>query len=444
MARLRTRSLAALILAAALSPHPLQAATPPELHGLDALAPSLVSLYKELHQAPELSLQEEKTAARMAEQLRKAGYEVTEKVGGYGVVGVLKNGVGPTIMLRTDLDGLPVKENTGLPYASNATAKNQAGDTVSVMHACGHDAHMTSWVGAATLLAGMKDKWRGTLVFIGQPAEEVVQGARNMIADGLFTRFPKPDYIIGLHVTNLIPAGQIGVVAGPAFAASSSIDITFYGKGGHGAAPHLAVDPIVIASRAVVTLQTIVSREVDPIDAAVVTVGTFHAGTKRNIIPDEAKIGLTVRTFTPETKQRVLASIERIAKAEALAAGAPREPEIVLNEKESAEVVVNDPALAARLQSALGRALGADNVPTLKPVAGSEDFGLYGKTCGAPSVQLWLGTVPPDVYNAAKEAGRTSFIPGMHSALFAPDPEPTIRTGVALFTLSVLELAGPK
>ena len=256
------------------------------------------------------------------------------------------------------MDALPIKEQTGLPYASTTSVKNDAGQTVPVMHACGHDLHMASWIGAAALLSRTKTRWHGTLVFVGQPAEEVLQGAELMIKDGLLTRFPSPDYVLGIHDTNRLPAGQVGVTAGPAFAASNGVDIRFYGKGGHGAAPHLTIDPLLIAARTVVTLQTIVSREVNPLNPAVVTVGTFSAGTKRNIIADEAKIELTVRSYKPEVQKQLLTAIERIAKAEAAAAGAPREPTITIDAREASEVVYNDPALAARLASALRRGLG--------------------------------------------------------------------------------------
>lgn len=413
---------------------------PSELAGLHALYPSLDSLYIDLHRNPELSLNEEKTSAKLATRLRSLGFEVTERVGGYGVVGVLRNGAGPTVMVRTDMDALPIREQTGLPYASTTTVKNDAGGTVPVMHACGHDIHMASWVGAATLLARTRDRWHGTLVFVGQPAEEVLQGAENMIKDGLMTRFPKPDFVIGLHDTQVLPAGQIGVVAGPAYAASNAVDIKFFGKGGHGAAPHLTIDPLLIAARTVVTLQTIVSREVNPFDPAVVTVGTFHAGTKRNIIADEAKIELTVRSFKPEVQKHLLAAIERIAKAEAAAAGAPREPEVVVDAREASEVVFNDPGLAAKLTTALRRGLGDANVVPGQPVTVSEDFGVFGRVAGVPSVQLSIGAVEPGKFARAKEAGTT--VPGPHSPLFAPDREPTIRTAVAAFTLSALELVG--
>ena len=434
---LRLLALAAILMLG--SRHAL-ADGPSELAGLHALYPSLDSLYIDLHRNPELSFHEEKTAAKMAARLRSLGFEVTDHVGGYGVVGVMKNGTGPTVLVRTDMDALPIKELTGLPYASTVTFKNESGESVPVMHACGHDIHMTAWVGAATLLSRARDLWHGTLVFVGQPAEEVTQGAERMIKDGFLKRFPKPDYALGLHDTHVLPAGQIGVVAGPAYAASNAVDITFYGKGGHGAFPQLTIDPLLIAARTVVTLQTIVSREVNPFDPAVVTVGTFHAGTKRNIISDQAKIELTVRSFKPEIQNQLLAAIARIAKAEAAAAHAPRDPLVVVDSLQSSEVEVNDPALAARLATALRRGLGDANVVPGEPVTGSEDFGVFGRVAGVPSVQLSIGAVEPGKFASAKAAGTA--VPGLHSPLFAPDREPTIRTAVAAFTLSVMELLG--
>ncbi len=420
------------------------AETPPELESLNALYPALEELYIDLHQHPELSFREEKTAAKMAAELRSAGYEVTEGIGGFGVVGVLRNGDGPTVLLRTDMDALPIKEQTDLPFASTVVAKNDAGENVPVMHACGHDVHMAAWIGAANLLAGSKDRWRGTLVFVGQPAEEIVQGAKRMVDDGLFTRFPKPDFVLGIHVSHHVPAGQVGIVPGPASAASDSVDITFYGIGGHGASPHRTVDPLVMAARAVGALQTIVSREVDPFDAAVVTVGTFHAGTKRNVIADEAKLQLTVRSYKPEVQKKLLASIARIAKAEAAAGGAPREPAITVIAPESSEVVMNDPALAERLKGSLQRGLGDGRVHIIEPVMSSEDFGVYGRAAGVPGIQLRIGAIEPGLFAEAREAGRSLLIPGPHSPHFAPDHEPTIKTGVAAFTLSVMELMGIK
>ncbi len=435
-------SLLVLIAFALIGSSSAPAAEPLGLNGLDALHPSLDALYLDLHRNPELSLHETRTAAEMAVRLRTAGFEVTERVGGTGVVGVFANCPGPTVLVRTDMDALPMPEKTGLPYASAVLAKNDAGETVPVAHACGHDVHMTSWVGAATLLARAKERWSGTLVFVGQPAEEVLQGAEGLIRDGLFTRFPKPDFVVGLHVSNFIPSGRVGVPPGPASAASNAVDITFYGRGGHGAAPQRTIDPVLIAARTVVTLQSIVSREVNPFDAAVVTVGTIHAGTKRNIIPDEAKLELTVRSYKPEVQKQLLAAIERIAKAEAAAAGAPRPPEIVVDPREASEVVVNDPALAARLSSALRRGLGDANVVPHEPTSSSEDFGVYGRLAGAPSVQLRVGAIAPDELATAAKEGR--FVPGPHNSAFAPDREPTIRTGVSALTLSVLELLGSR
>ncbi len=439
-----SRAAAASLAAAGLLVLPVARAAEP-LAGIDALYPELDALYLDLHRNPELSLHEEKTAAKLAARLRALGFEVTERVGGFGVVGVLRNGAGPTVLVRTDMDALPMREQTGLPYASTATAKNDAGETVPVMHACGHDIHMASWVGAAALLARARDRWRGTLAFVGQPAEEVLSGADSMVKDGLFSRFPKPDFVIGLHDTQVLPSGQIGLVSGPASAASNAVDITFYGRGGHGAAPHRTIDPLLIAARAVVTLQSIVSREVNPFDPAVVTVGTFHAGSKRNIIADDAKIELTVRSYKPEVQKQLLAAIERIAKAEAAAGRAPREPAVVVDPREASEVVVNDPALVARLASALRRALGEANVVSTDPVASSEDFGVFGRVAGVPSVQLRVGAAEPGEFARAKAAGKLP--PGPHNSAFAPDRERTIRTGVAAFTVSVLELlarpAGP-
>lgn len=416
------------------------AADPGAQAALNAVYPKLDALYLDLHRNPELSLHEEKTAAKMAAQLRALGFEVTEKVGGFGVVGVLRNGPGPTVMVRTDMDALPIKEQTKLPYASTIMAKNDSGEMVPVMHACGHDIHMTSWVGAATLLVGDKSRWHGTLVFIGQPAEEVLQGARAMLKDGLMTRFPKPDFVLGLHDTNLIPAGQVAIASGPASAASNAVDITFYGKGGHGAAPHLTKDPVLIAARTVVTLQSIVAREINPFDPAVVTVGTIHAGLKRNIIPDDAKIELTVRSYKSEVQKQLLEAITRIAKAEAAAAGAPREPLVTIDPNEASDVLVNDPALAARLSKALKQSFGDSYAPSFPPASASEDFGEYGRAAGAPSVQMRIGATEPGEFAAARASGRTT--PAGHSPLFAPDRERTIRAGVMALTVSVQDLLG--
>jgi hippurate hydrolase len=407
---------------------------------LDSIYPALDALYLDLHRNPELSLHEEATASKLAQRMKEIGCEVTQGVGGHGVVAVLRNGNGPVIMLRADLDALPIAEETGLEYASRVETKNTKGETVSVMHACGHDVHMTAWVGAAMVLAGCRDRWNGTLVFIGQPAEEIGQGAKNMIADGLLKRFPKPDYVLGLHVSNALAAGVIGVVSGPSSAASNAVDITFYGKGGHGAMPHRTVDPVVMASRAVVTLQTIVAREVDPFDTAVVTVGVLRAGSKRNVIPDEARLELTVRSYKPELQARLLEAIARIARAEAEAAAAPRPPEVRVIPEEATEVVVNDPRLAARLLAGLQRRLGETRAVGAEPVTTSEDFGVFGRVAAAPALQFWIGACDAKQLAQAQAAG--TLPTGLHNAKFAPVREPTIRGAVEAFTLSVFELLG--
>jgi hippurate hydrolase len=407
------------------------------LSGLDRIYPDLEALYTDLHRTPELSKQEEKTAAKMSARLKALGFEVTSGIGGHGVVGILRNGKGPTVMLRTDLDGLPVEEKTGLPYASKATAVNAAGEKVPVMHACGHDVHMTSWVGAATLLARGKDRWRGTLMMVGQPAEEGGAGALAMLKDGLFTRFPKPDFAFAIHDNADAPSGRVLWTSGFALANVDSVDVTIFGKGGHGAYPHKTVDPIVIAARAVVALQTIVGRENDPLDPAVVTVGSFHGGTKHNIIPDEAKLQLTVRSYKDDVRKRLLAAIERIIKSEAAAAGAPKPPEVKVTEGTPA--TYNDPKLTQRLATALAGTLGKQNVEEMRPVMGGEDFSEYGRA-GVPAALFWVGAVDPKKYEAAKAAGTP--LPSLHSPLFAPDREQTLRTGVSTMTLAALELLG--
>ncbi len=415
------------------------AAEPPTavLKGLDAVYPELDALYRDLHQTPELSLQEEKTAAKLAERLRKLGFEVTPKVGGHGVVALLRNGKGPTVMLRTDLDGLPVEEKTGLPYASKVKAKDAAGVDVPVMHACGHDVHMTSWLGTASLLAKSKERWRGTLMLVGQPAEEIGAGARQMLADGLFQRFPKPDFAVALHTVGTAAAGTVEISPGYVMASVDSVDVTLYGKGGHGAYPHTTVDPVVMAARLVLSLQTLVSREKSPLEPAVITVGAIHGGTKHNIIPDEVRLQLTVRSYKPEVRKALLAGIERLAKAEALASGAPRAPDVRVTQ--GTPSTFNDPALAKRLTAAAGRVLGAKNVGESEPVMGGEDFSEYGRA-GVPAVMMKLGIVEPKRLAEAEAAGET--LPSAHSPLYAPDRERTLRTGVTLLTTAALELLG--
>ena len=351
----------------------------------------------------------------------------------------VRNGKGPTLLVRTDLDALPVHEQTGLPYASTATARTADGATVPVMHACGHDIHMTGWIAAATLLARARDAWRGTLVFVGQPSEETGSGAAAMLADGLFARFGKPDFAVAVHDNAEMPAGTVGFVPGWALANVDSVDVTFFGRGGHGAYPHRTVDPIVMAARFVVAVQTVVSREQDPLVPAVVTVGSFHAGTKHNVIPDEARLQLTVRTYEDDVRTRVLAAIARVAKGEAAAAGAPREPEVKVRDDDATRSTFNDPALTRRLAGALAAVLGADRVQERKPVMGGEDFSAYGRA-GVPATILWIGAQEPRSLAAAHAAGKE--LPSLHSSAFAPDREPTIRTGATTLTVAALELLG--
>lgn len=444
---MRGSTMVCCLLAFALcGPAIAQPSDPLDGGGWGAIYPALSDFYIDLHKTPELSLFEEKTSAKMATQFRRLGFETTEKLGGFGVVGVLRNGQGPTVLLRADMDALPIKEQTDSPHASTVTMKNWSGEVVPVMHACGHDVHMTALIGAAELLAKAKDRWRGTLILIAQPAEEGYSGAKLMVDAGLFKAggpVPKPNFCLGIHVDAQLPAGDIGITVGPASAASNAVDITVYGRGGHGSQPHRTIDPIVIGARIVTTLQTIVSREVDPLDSAVVTVGSFHAGTKRNIIPDEAKLLLTVRTYKPETRVRVLEAISRIAKAEAAAAGAV-EPLVDLSEG-GYDMVTNDPALCERLGGALKKSLGsagAEHVHKTEPMMGSEDFGVFGATAGAPSIQFRIGATTPALFADAKAKGRLLLLPSVHSARFLPDQEPTIRTGARTFVISALELLG--
>jgi amidohydrolase len=393
---------------------------------VEVVYPEAHALYLDIHENPELSSHEVQTAAKLAGRLRGLGYAVTEHVGGTGVVAVLKNGAGPTVMLRTELDALPVEEKTGLAYASKVRTKDDAGHEVPVMHACGHDLHMASTLGTASIMAHSKDSWHGTLMLIGQPAEETIGGAKRMLDDGLLTRFPKPDVAVAMHVGNLLPAGKVGIVPGIYNTNADSLRITIYGKGGHGAAPHTAIDPIVIAARTILALQTIASREVKPGELAIVTVGYIHAGTKNNVIPDQAELGLTVRTNKPEVRKQVLAAISRITKAEAEAAGALRAPSI--DPYESTDLVYNDPALAQRLRGTLESALGKDNVVMEGPITASEDFSYYVAQ-GIPGFYFSLGGADPEKFAQAKASG--TMLPSNHSPLFAPDVDPALRTGIA-------------
>jgi amidohydrolase len=412
-----------LLLLASLAPL-VYAQTVPSKE-VESVYPGAHALYLDLHQNPELSGHETQTAAKLSTRLRSAGYDVTEHVGGTGVVAILKNGEGPTIMLRTELDALPVEEKTGLPYASKVRTKDDSGREVPVMHACGHDLHMAALLGTAEIMARSKSTWHGTLMLIGQPAEETIGGAEGMIRDGLFTRFPKPDAAVALHVSNALPAGTASITPGTYNANADSVRIVIYGKGGHGAMPQLTVDPIVIAARTILALQTIVSREVKPGEMAVVTVGYVQAGTKNNIIPDQVEMGLTVRTYKQDVRKQVLAAIERITKGEAAAAGAPREPSV--EHYEGTDSVYNNPALAERLRAPLEAALGKENVSTAPPITPSEDFS-YFVDQGIPGFYFSLGGADPEKFAEAKANGTT--LPSNHSPLFAPDVDPALHAGI--------------
>jgi len=406
--------------------------------------PSLFDLYKALHAAPELSLHEEKTAARVAEELRKAGFEVTTGVGGHGVVGVLRNGKGPTALVRADMDALPVKEQTGLPYASTVVTKDSQGNEVPVMHACGHDVHMTCLIGTARVLASLKNWWSGTLVCIGQPAEEAGGGAHAMLADGLFERFPQPDFCLALHDNAELPAGTLGYVSGYINANVDSAVITVRGVGGHGAYPHKTKDPVVLAAQIVVALQTITSREIKPGEPVVVTVGTIHGGTRRNIIPDEVRLELTIRSYDEEARRQTLEAIERIARGQALAAGVPEDrlPEVKFG-KEPTPAVYNQPELTERVVGVFKAWLGETNVIARKPSMGGEDFSEYGRTQAKIPICIFsLGAASPEAVEASKHGGKP--LCSLHSPFWAPAPEPTIRTGVTAMSAAILELMSKK
>ena len=409
---------------------------------------SLLETYKSLHAAPELSHYEQKTSALFASQLRSLGYTVTERVGkferpewvGYGVVAVMKNGDGPTVLVRTDLDALPVEEKTGLPYASKQRTKNEAGLDVGIMHACGHDIHITSLLGTAKMLAQLKDQWRGTLLLIGQPAEETIDGARAMLKDDFFTRFPRPDFAIALHDSPDYPAGTVAYIPAYALASSTNVDIKIRGIGGHGSRPESAKDPIVITAQVILALQTIVSRENSPLDPAVISVGSVHGGTRYNIIPEEVNLQLTVRAYKEEVRQKLLAAIDRVTKGVAIAAGIPSElaPIVKVSETEVTTATYNDPALTDRLTTVFAKALGEENVLKANPVMGSEDFGYFSLDHKIPSMMFWLGAVDPLKIKQSKEGGPA--LPSLHSSHFAPLPEPTLRTGVKATTAAVLDL----
>jgi hippurate hydrolase len=414
--------------------------------------PGLVGTYEQVHAHPELSHQEDKSAALLADALRHAGYTVTEHVGRYpdgtpafGVVALLENGAGPRLLIRSDLDALPIVEETGVDYASHVMARNAAGQEVGVMHACGHDIHLTNLIGTARALATLRRKWHGTLMLIGQPSEETLDGARAMLADHLYERFGTPDFAVALHDTNAHPAGTVGITSGATQAGVASIDVTLRGIGGHGAEPENGRDPIVMAGEFIVQLQTIVSRQENPRDPAVVTVGDIHGGTKRNIIPDEVKLELTARAFSDEAMQIIIDGVRRIAQGVALAAGVPadRQPIVTVLDGESGPANTNDPALAARVKAALVAALGANDVFTDQPIMNSEDFGLFGLPGHRiPTVMFWLGAMDPVKLAAANAAGRS--LPGPHTGLFQPVPEPTLRTGIIAMTSVAISLLQPR
>ena len=403
--------------------------------------PSLMTIYRDLHANPELSGQEKRSAAIMAAEAKKAGFEVTSGVGGTGVVAVLKNGPGPVVMLRADMDALPVAEQTGLPFASKVKAIGMDGQETAVMHACGHDTHMSTWIGTARRMAALKASWWGTLVMIGQPAEEVNGGAAAMLKDGLFTRFPKPQYVIGFHDSASAPAGTVGYTPGYALAAVDSVDILVKGVGGHGAAPATTRDPIVLAARIVTTLQTLAAREIDPQDAVVVTVGSIHGGSKHNIIPSEVKLQLTVRSYSKETRAKLLDGIKRIARGEAIAAGLPDELMPVVSPFGTSGIsTYNDEPLTNRLAAAFKTRFGEARVEQAKPVMVSEDFPEY-RAADPKNIQssiFWVGGVPKAKWDAAK--GDPSKLPSLHSPFWAPDAEAVIGTATEAMTAAALEM----
>lgn len=410
--------------------------------------PSLVETYKKVHANPELSHHEEQTAALVAGELRKAGYTVTERIGkypdgsqAYGVVGILKNGPGPTLLIRADMDALPIIEETTVPYASKVKTKNASGQEVGVMHACGHDIHVTTLIGTARALAALKSQWHGTLMLVGQPSEETIDGAKAMMADKLYERFGTPDLAIALHDTFTHPAGTVSLTSGPALASSTSIDVIMRGVGGHGSAPQLGKDPIVMAAQFINQIQTIVSRQEDPRDPAVVTVGDIHGGTKRNIIPNEVKMEITARAFSDKARQIIIDGVRQSAQGIAMAAGVPadRAPIVTVLEHESTPVLYNDPALSTRVKSALVQSLGAANVIDDPAILGSEDFGIFGfDDRKIPVVMFWLGAMDPVKFAAAKAEGK--LLPGMHTSRFEPLPEPTLKTGVTGMTAVAISL----
>ena len=402
---------------------------------VDAIYPDIEKLYIDLHRNPELAFHETRTAATLAARVKALGYEVTTGIGGTGVVAILKNGPGPVVMFRTELDALPMEEKTGLPFASTVKTKNDAGEIVPVAHQCGHDLHMAAWVGTAELMAKNRERWHGTLMLVAQPAEEIVAGATAMLRDGLFTRFPKPEFALGLHDDPGLPAGVLGFHPGYFRANSTGLDMTVYGKGGHGAYPQNAIDPIVLAARIVLALQTIVSRENNPLEPAVITVGSIHGGSASNIIPDQVKLQITVRSLDPAVHKRLLAAIERQAKGEALAANAPKDPLIEI--RSNTDAVYNDPELTLRMAAAARTALGTERVVEMPAQMGGEDFSQFG-LAGVRSVLLHVGAVDAAKLDAARKSGVPG--PGVHSPLWAPEREPTLKAFITAETAILTDL----
>ncbi|MEM0513835.1 amidohydrolase [Pseudoalteromonas sp. YIC-827] len=403
--------------------------------------PELEKLYLDLHQSPELSLQEQQTGKKIAKQLKRLGFEVTSEVGGYGVVALLKNGAGPTIMIRTDTDGLPITEQTGVSYASKVKVLNKEGTEVGVMHGCGHDIHMTSFIGTAEHLVAHKDQWQGTLMMVAQPAEEVGAGAKAMLNEGLFSKFAKPDHILALHVSASVPAGKVALKPEYTMASVDSVDILVKGKGGHGAYPHTTIDPVVLASRIVLALQTITSRELSPLEPSVVTVGSIHGGSKHNVISNEVKLQLTLRSYNPAVREQQIAAIKRITSGIAASAGLEESlyPEVLVHEAESIPSTYNNPEQTAQVTQAIKAAIGADNVELTEPVMAGEDFGLFGRTEDKlPITLFWLGGVNPATYAEAMQ--NNTQLPSLHSSKFAPDYQKAIPTGVSAMSNAALAL----
>jgi len=432
------------ISAALLLLSPFAQATTLDLN-LKKTMPEIEKLYLDLHQSPELSYHEKETGQKLAKQLKQLGFTVTDNVGGYGVVGIYENGDGPTVMIRTDTDGLPIIEQTGKPYASKVTVTNDAGATVGVMHGCGHDIHMSSFIGTAQQLMTHKDQWQGTLMMVAQPAEEVGGGAKAMLKEGLFTKYPTPDHVIGLHVSASVPAGKVSMKTEYTMASVDSVDITVKGKGGHGAYPHTTIDPVVIASRIVLALQTITSRELSPLEPSVITVGSIHGGSKHNVISDEVKLQLTLRSYNPEVRLQQIAAIKRISKGIALSAGLDESlaPEVYVHEDESIPSTYNNPAQTNLVRSAIANAIGEDNVLETEAVMAGEDFGLYGRTeQHVPITLFWLGGVEPSQYDAAMQSGAT--LPSLHSSKFAPDYKKALPTGITAMSNAAVALFNKK